>query len=287
MFRTEAALLTFVTALTVIPATAVSAAQGPRKVRLAPVLNIAHRGASAYAPENTLVAFRLAGQQGADLAELDVQQTKDRKLVVIHDVTLARTTNVEKVFPKLKPWRVKDLTLRQIKRLDAGSWFGPIYRNERIPTLAEALTTVEREGMGLMLELKKPTLYPGMTDRTVAVLRSRPYWSLPGKLIVQSFYWRYVKAFHIQMPLIRTAVLGHPAPADLAGIRWYSSAVNAAYRPLTESYVSQIHGQWMKAYGYVVNDKANMRRLMSYGLDGIVTNRPDAAREVIEQRADF
>ena len=287
MFRTEAVLLTFVTALTVVPATAVSAAQGHRKVRLNPVLNIAHRGASAYAPENTLAAFRLAGQQGADLAELDVQQTKDRKLVVIHDVTLARTTNVEKVFPKLKPWRVKDLTLKQIKRLDAGSWFAPVYRNERIPTLTEALATVEREGMGLMLELKKPTLYPGMTGRTVAVLRSRPYWSRSGKLIVQSFSWRYVKAFHTQMPLIRTAVLGHPAPADLGGLRWYSSAVNATYRPLTEQYVSQIHGQWMKAFGYVVNDKANMRRLISYGIDGIVTNRPDAAREVIQQRVDF
>lgn len=287
MFRTEAVLLTFVTALTVVPVTAVSADQGPRKVRLDPVLNIAHRGASAYAPENTLAAFHIAGLQGADLAELDVQQTKDRKLIVIHDVTLARTTNVEKVFPKLKPWRVKDLTLRQIKRLDAGSWFSPVYRSERIPTLAEALTKVEREGMGLMLELKKPTLYPGMTDRTVALLRSRPYWSRPGRLIVQSFSWRYVKAFHAQMPLIRTAVLGHPAPADLADIRWYSSTVNAAYRPLTESYISQIHGQWMKAFGYVVNDKASMRRLMSYGLDGIVTDRPDAAREVIQQRADF
>jgi glycerophosphoryl diester phosphodiesterase len=138
-----------------------------------------------------------------------------------------------------------------------------------------------------MLELKKPTLYPGMTDRTVAVLRSRPYWSRTGKLIVQSFYWRYVMAFHAQMPLIRTAVLGRPAPADLAGLRWYSNAVNSTYRPLTQLYVWQIHSQWMKAFGYVVNDKAAMRRLISYGIDGIVTNRPDAAREVIQQRIDF
>jgi glycerophosphoryl diester phosphodiesterase len=287
MFRTEAVLLTFVTTLTVIPVTAAAAAPSPQKVRLDPVLDIAHRGASAYAPENTLAAFRLAGRQGADLAELDVQQTKDHKLVVIHDATLARTTNVERIFPRLKPWRIKDLTLRQIKRLDAGSWFSPVYRNERIPTLAEALTTVERAGMGLMLELKKPTLYPGMTGRTVALLRSRPYWSQSGKLIVQSFSWGYVKAFHAQMPLIRTAVLGHPDPAGLAGVRWYSSAVNSAYAPLTEPYVAEIHAQWMKAFGYVVNDKATMRRLMSYGLDGIVTNRPDAARTVIEQREAF
>ena len=126
-----------------------------------------------------------------------------------------------------------------------------------------------------------------MTGRTVAVLRSRPYWSRNGKLIVQSFSWRYVKAFHEQMPLIRTAVLGHPAPADLPGIRGYSGSVNAPYRPLTQPYVFQIHGQWMKAFAYVVNDKANMRRLISYGLDGIVTNRPDAARQVIEQRGDL
>jgi glycerophosphoryl diester phosphodiesterase len=287
MFRTEAVLLTFVTALTAIPITTASAAPAPRKVRLNPVLNIAHRGASAYAPENTLAAFRLAGRQGADLAELDVQQTRDHKLVVIHDVTLARTTNVEKVFPKLRPWRVKDLTLRQIKRLDAGSWFDPVYRNERVPTLAEALTTVERESLGLMIELKKPSLYPGMTGRTVALIRSRPYWSRSSRLIVQSFSWSSVRTVHAQLPLIRTAVLGHPDPASLSAVRWYSGAVNAAYGPLTEPYIAQVHSQWMKAFGYVVNDRATRRRLMSYGLDGIVTNRPDAARAVIEQRTAF
>ncbi|MEO5876726.1 MAG: glycerophosphodiester phosphodiesterase family protein, partial [Streptosporangiaceae bacterium] len=101
MLRTEAILLTLVTALTVVPVTAVSADPGPAKARLNPVLAIAHRGASAYAPENTRAAFRLAARMGADLTEIDVQQTKDRKLVVIHDTTLTRTTNVRKIFPKL------------------------------------------------------------------------------------------------------------------------------------------------------------------------------------------
>jgi len=126
-----------------------------------------------------------------------------------------------------------------------------------------------------------------MTDRIIALIRPQAYWNRPGRLIVQSFYWRYVKAFHAQMPRITTAVLGHPSTADLAGVRWYSGAVNAPYQPLTEAYVAQVHGYWMMAYGYVVNDKGNMRRLMSYGVDGLVTNRPDLARQVIEQRTDF
>src|ERR1700754_1967433 len=101
-----------VPALTATPATAAPA-----------VVNVAHRGASAYAPENTIPALDLAGARGADVFEFDVQETKDHKLVLMHDATLARTTNVERVLPGLSPWRVGDLTLAQIRRLDAGSWF--------------------------------------------------------------------------------------------------------------------------------------------------------------------
>src|SRR5262245_26505606 len=98
--------------------------QAPRKI------NVAHRGASAYAPEHTLAAYKLALQQGADYVEQDLQITKDGVLVCLHDLTLERTTNVEDVFPDRfkmdgdkKTWPVADFTLAEIKRLDAGSWF--------------------------------------------------------------------------------------------------------------------------------------------------------------------
>ncbi|WP_281259550.1 glycerophosphodiester phosphodiesterase family protein, partial [Streptomyces glaucescens] len=92
---------------------------------------IAHRGASAYAPENTLAAVDKAAELGIEWVENDVQRTKDGELVVIHDDSLRRTTDVETVFPDRAPWQVRDFTAAEIARLDAGSWFGPAYAGAR------------------------------------------------------------------------------------------------------------------------------------------------------------
>ena len=118
---------------------------------------VAHRGASAYAPEHTLEAYRLAIKQGADFVEQDLAVTKDGVLVCIHDLTLDRTTNVEEVFPDrfsehtsgtipARRWLVADFTLAEIKQLDAGSWFDPRFAGARIPTFQEAIDLVQRQG---------------------------------------------------------------------------------------------------------------------------------------------
>jgi glycerophosphoryl diester phosphodiesterase len=130
---------------------------------------IAHRGASAYAPEHTLDAYRLALQQGADFVEQDLAVSKDGVLVCIHDLTLERTTNVEEVFPDrfvedksgaapAKRWPVHDFTLAEIKRLDAGAWFGEQFAGARVPTFQEAVDLV-RGKAGLYPELKDPEFY--------------------------------------------------------------------------------------------------------------------------------
>ncbi|GAA3233494.1 glycerophosphodiester phosphodiesterase [Actinocorallia longicatena] len=248
-----------------------------------PVVSIAHRGASAYAPENTLASFRLAARMGADVTELDVQQTRDHKLVVVHDETLKRTTNVEKVYPKLKPWRVKDLTLKQIKKLDAGSWFGRTYKGERIPTLAQALRTVADSGTGMLLELKRPDLYPGMTDRVIATIKTDPRWRDSDRLTVQSFSWRYLKPVHERLRSARTAALGKPRADQLFGLRWYADAVHPDHRTVTPEYAREVHSQWMDLYAYTINDRATMRRMISYGVDGIVTNRPDVLARTLRR----
>ena len=130
---------------------------------------IAHRGASAYAPEHTLEAYRLALEQGADYVEQDLAVSKDGVLVCIHDLTLERTTNVEEVFPDrfiedrsngtpVRRWLVNDFTLAEIKRLDAGSWFGARFAGARIPTFQEAVELVKGKA-GLYPELKDPEFY--------------------------------------------------------------------------------------------------------------------------------
>lgn len=135
---------------------------------------VAHRGASAYAPEHTLEAYRLALAQGADFVEQDLQITKDGQLVCLHDLTLERTTDVEEVFPDrfredvsedqtpgsrpARHWYVSDFTLAEIKKLDAGSWFDPKFKGAKIPTWQESIDLI-RGKAGLYPETKGPEVY--------------------------------------------------------------------------------------------------------------------------------
>ncbi|MCO5967354.1 glycerophosphodiester phosphodiesterase [Actinoallomurus soli] len=246
------------------------------------VADVGHRGASAYAPENTLAAFRQAKTRHADYFELDVQQTKDHQLIVMHDTTLSRTTNVEKVYPHGSPWRIRDYTLKQIKRLDAGSWFSSKYKGERVPTLDETLRTMQGQGLKLLLEIKNPSLYPGMTARIAAELRTEPYWLRPGRLIVQSFDWSSLKSFHKLLPSVPLGVLGKPTTSELPAVAKYARYVNPKYTTVGKSYVASVKKRHLKVFVYVVNDRSTMRRMIGYGVNGIITNRPDTLRSVLK-----
>ncbi|MEV5754738.1 glycerophosphodiester phosphodiesterase family protein [Actinoallomurus sp. NPDC052308] len=246
------------------------------------VMDVGHRGASAYAPENTLAAFQQAKTRHADYFELDVQQTKDHQLIVMHDETLSRTTNVEKIYPHGSPWRIRDYTLKQIKRLDAGSWFSAKYKGERVPTLDETLRAMKGEGMKLLLEIKNPSLYPGMTSRIAAELRTEPYWLRPGRLIVQSFEWSYLKSFHKLLPSVPLGVIGKPTTAQLPAVAKYARYVNPKYTTVTKSYVSGVKKRHLKVFVWVVNDRTTMRRMIGYGVNGIITNHPDTLRSVLK-----
>ena len=132
---------------------------------------VAHRGASAYAPEHTLAAYQLAIEMGADFVEQDLAVTKDGVLICLHDASLERTTNVEELFPDRvstqtiegktrKAWLANDFTLAEIKRLDAGSWFDKKFAGERVPTFDEAIALI-RGKAGIFPELKTPEIYAG------------------------------------------------------------------------------------------------------------------------------
>ena len=136
---------------------------------------VAHRGASAYAPEHTLAAYKLAIEMGADYVEQDLAVTKDGVLICLHDASLERTTNVEQVFPDRaismsiegqtrRAWVANDFTLAEIKTLDAGSWFDPKFAGERVPTFDEAIALI-RGKAGIFPELKTPEIYAGRNVR--------------------------------------------------------------------------------------------------------------------------
>jgi glycerophosphoryl diester phosphodiesterase len=259
---------------------------GPGSARtLSRVVDVGHRGTRAYAPENTITAFREGVARHADLVEFDVQQTKDGKLIIMHDATLARTTDVEHVFPRRSPWRVGDFTLKEIRRLDAGSWFGARYAGERVPTLDETLRALDGTGTGFLLEVKNPARYPGIGRRVGAELRAHAGRLAPGRLIVQSFDWGFIKRFHAELPAVTTALLGTPPAGRLASVRSYADLVNPAQGDVTRTYVARAHALGLRVYPWTVDDPAGMRRLIADGVDGIISNRPDVLRRVIEAQS--
>ena len=175
------------------------------------LLLIAHRGASGYAPEHTLAAYKLAIEQGADYVEQDLHLTKDGVLICLHDADLARTTNVKEVFPgratdrdvegngmKKRGWYAMDFTLAEIKQLDAGSWFNranpfaanPSYVGERIPTLKETIEFVARRA-GLYIEIKDYQFYKSLghdvSSLTAAVLEAHGLNKQGERVFIQSF----------------------------------------------------------------------------------------------------
>ncbi|MBB5933593.1 glycerophosphodiester phosphodiesterase [Streptomyces zagrosensis] len=269
-----------------LPATSAQAADPSP----APV-TVAHRGASAYAPENTLAAIDAAAELDIDWVENDVQRTKDGKLVIVHDTTLNRTTDVEQVFPHRAPWNVADFTLKEIKRLDAGSWFGPKFAGERVPTLEQYMNQVSSNRQSLLMEIKAPELYPGIERQTLDVLRRQGWLDghhVKRRLIIQSFSADSVKITHELRPEVKTGFLGTPAVADLPKYAKFSDQINPSYKTVNADYVAAIqavrgaHGRPLEVYTWTVNDAPNAVKVADMGVDGIITNTPDVVRDAVE-----
>lgn len=248
---------------------------------------VAHRGACGYAPENTLASIDKAAAMGATWVENDVQRTRDGQLVVIHDATLDRTTDVKRLYPNRAPWRVKDFTAREIARLDAGSWFGPRFAGVRVPMLWQYMERVSHNHQSLILEIKNPQLYPGIERQTLALLGSQG-WLDPGhlrdRLVVQSFSADSVRRVHALRPAIRTAYLGTPKVTELKAYARFADQINSEYTKLSPPYVSAAHAlkgphaQRVKVFAWTVNRADEARRLAGFGVDGIITNVPDVVR---------
>ncbi|GAA1152880.1 MULTISPECIES: glycerophosphodiester phosphodiesterase [Streptomyces violaceusniger group] len=253
-------------------------------------VTVAHRGASAYAPENTLAAVDAADDLGIDWVENDVQRTRDGELIVMHDTTLSRTTDVEQVFPDRAPWKISDFTLDEIEKLDAGSWFGPDFQGEAVPTLEEYMDRVSDNHQKLLLELKAPELYPGIERQTLRELRREGWLDHRHKrrLIVQSFSADSVRTVHRLRPDVKTGFLGTPAVADLPEYAEFSDQINPSYTTIDAGYVSAVrsvdgaHGKPLEVYTWTVNDGPTAVSVAGMGVNGIITNKPDVIRDALD-----
>ncbi|GAB3528993.1 glycerophosphodiester phosphodiesterase [Arthrobacter monumenti] len=252
------------------------------------VTTVAHRGASALAPENTLPAVDVGADLKSDFVEIDVQLTSDGELVVIHDTTLSRTTDVEEKYPERAPWNVGDFTLAEIRTLDAGSWFGAEFAGTQVPTLQEVLDTLHGRA-GLLLEVKSPSLYPGIAEEIVAELEGEGWLNADarsGRLVVQSFDWEFMEAFNQLAPAVPAGLLGGPPSEErIAELSTWADQINPNHNRVTEEFVEAVHNFGMETWPYTVDDPARMRELAELDVDGIITNRPAALIEVLKEGA--
>ena len=249
------------------------------------VANIAHRGSSGAAPENTIAAIRLGLAQGADVIENDIQRTRDGGLVILHDASLARTTNVEEVFPGRLSYDVGTFTLAEVKRLDAGSWFAPQFAGERVPTLREWVAAVGQRA-GMLMEAKLPELYPGIERDIDKELRSMGEFQRAvkaGRVTMQSFNHVWLRSYADLAPDVPVGLLfgTRPTEVDLTLAAQWADQVNPALGVIQESDVARIHQLGLETNVWTVNGGQDMQRAIRWGVDGIITNYPQVLEEIL------
>lgn len=235
------------------------------------VENVAHRGATAYAPENTIAGFDLAVDMKADYIEIDLQRSKDGELVIIHDTTVDRTTD--------GTGKVGDLTFEQLRSLDAGSWKAEQFAGEQIPTFEEILDRYHGK-VGILIELKAPELYPGIEEQVAAALKERNLDKPQNeKIIIQSFNFESMKKMDQLLPKMPIGVLTssreHTTLEALHEFAQYADWFNPSYKIVTEELVNNVHALDMQIGSWTVRSQEAADFLFDMGVDAIITDYPD------------
>ena len=228
---------------------------------------LAHRGASGYAPENTRASILEALKRGCDGFEIDVQLTKDNKVVIFHDWSLERLSN--------KNGFLKNYTLDNLKTLDIGSWFSKEFSGEQIMTLEEILDIIPKEKL-LNIEIKvRHGEINNIEEEVIKILEK--YSRINNNLIISSFDHRIVKKVKEMKPEIQVGII---ITAGLLGIEDYISnfdlySVHCGSEFISQRNVNILKNNNIKIYAWTVNTIEEAEILNSFGIDGIITNFPD------------
>lgn len=247
---------------------------GPDALRVRRTRVNGHRGQSSTAPENTLPALLDAVSLGANGLEFDVRLTADGHVVLMHDATLRRTTDVADVFPGRADDPVESFTARELARLDAGSWKGPLWAGTPIPFLADALKAVRRTRVSLSIELKAgPTEPLAFAEALRTTVRSR------GGLTVMSFHRPYLDAVRVLVPDVNVGLVSvrKPSIEDLAVYDEFH--LDAKF--IGQRTVERAHALGKPITAWTVDSPIRAKSLARLGVDAITTNRVGTIRQAL------
>ncbi|EJQ51896.1 glycerophosphoryl diester phosphodiesterase [Bacillus wiedmannii] len=248
------------------------------------IKNIAHRGASAYAPEHTIAAYKLGQQLRGDYIEIDLQMTKDGHLVAMHDETVNRTTNGTGL--------VKEHTLEEIKQLNAGSFFNEKhpslakkeFENANVPTLEEIIKTFGHNA-NYYIETKSPDEYPSMEEKLLEIIK---HYGINDKVIIQSFSEASLQKIHsldVNIPLVQ--LLPYKKAAQLTELemkkyKTYCIGLGMNYKYIDSTYVKRIKKHGLEVHPFTVDNETDMKKLILWGVDGMFTNYPDRLHSLLQ-----
>jgi glycerophosphoryl diester phosphodiesterase len=231
---------------------------------------IGHRGACAYAPENTLASIRKAAALGARWVEFDVRLTRERDLVLMHDDDVKRTTNGQ--------GRVLELGIGELQALDAGAWFGGAFAGERVPTLAETIALLGALDLGANIEIKTEAPEARATAEALGRILDA-HWPRGAALpLVSSFEVPALEAMRDVAPRWPRALLLKELKDDWRALldRLAAATLNLDHRPLDAGKVASARQAGRPILCYTVNDPARARQLFAWGVSAVFTDRPDA-----------
>lgn len=233
----------------------------------------AHRGASGYAPENTLAAFQKAVDLGADGVELDIQLTKDDQIVVIHDETIDRTSDG-------KGW-VKDYTLEELRAFNYNRT-KPEYKHADIPTMREVFELLKPTGLFINIEIKTGVVFYEKIEEKILALTKE--MGMEDRVCYSSFNHYTVTRIHELKPDAEVGFLYADGPIDMPsyGVKHGVNALHPAlYNLQYDGFVKECKEKGLKLNVWTVNERPYMEMCCQYGVDAIITNYPDIAKEVV------
>ncbi len=246
---------------------------------------IAHRGAKGMAPENTLAAARLAHAQGADMWELDVGLSRDNVPMVLHDESLLRTSNVAVLpaFVHRHPWLLEQLSLAELRGLDAGAWFGPEFKGERLPTLREALELSVQLDFPVNIELKdygcSAVALRSVVDQTIGLIAELDMAEI---VLISSFSRNCLRLVNAGAPHLKLAVLVETGDMDdllEACLNLGAAAAHPDSVLVTPKGLGALREAGLAVNIWTVNCAEEAARLAAWGATGLITDYPLQCRE--------